>query len=231
MSGCDGRRHEATDGWLILDLTEKIGQRLKALQQQGVTLDDLQEEYLEETKGTQTPEETTRRIARAEWERLEAEKAAKADAAATAERTKNEEQATIRVNAAITGLVEAFPALSDELDQIHAQGRDAYDVLKFWVGKHSDYPQDFPAALKAYEGHLVDQQKARAALKAPPPKPADPPPSGEFQKTDRVVPVARPRTAAITPDDAGEVPLRRVVQRKETAIERVQRLAAELDSN
>ena len=29
LSGRGGRRHEATDGWLILDLTEKIGQRLR----------------------------------------------------------------------------------------------------------------------------------------------------------------------------------------------------------
>jgi hypothetical protein len=209
------------------------GQRLKALKEQGITLDDLQEEYLEETKGSLTPEEIARRAARAEFERLEAEKATKAEAAAAEAKAKQDQEAQLRVNTAVQGLMDAFPALADELDQIQAQDRNAYDVLRWYAGKHGDYPQDFPKALKEYEQHLQEKQKGRGFAKAPPPKPAEEPPSGDFQSSnDKGLPVTRPRTAAtgaVTPDDAGDVPLRPVVKRRETAIEKVQRLAREAD--
>lgn len=214
--------------------------KLKAIEKAfGWTLDDLQGEYIDGLSGSLTPEQIAERTARRVLEEQRT-----ADSKKNEETTKTEQE---RVNAENWAKIEdvagklnaAFAELGDELDEVkHAidlagkgigDGVTPIGIIRWWSKHHEgQLPTDAHAALRAYEAALRESVAARGYAKPAPPAAAAEPsePVTEERRTGPTVRVkASPTT--ITSDDGGEVPIRPTVHRKETAIERVNRLVRE----
>lgn len=203
--------------------------KLEGLQALGWTLEEIQEEYLEKTRGSASPEEIARRAARAEFERLEKEKAD------TADREKRDREEATRtefnnhLNSGRIAISEAAGAMLDELEVTVALGKTNDDVLQWYLQQHNAWPTDHAAALREHEAELRKKLAGKGFAKAAPAPAAEPAKVEAIGNADRTVPVTRPRTAAaVTPDAAGEVPLRASGKRRETAIERVRRITGEV---
>lgn len=190
------------------------GKRLKAIEAMGAKLDELNEEYL---SGLRAPTEEER-IARV-IEQREADKLSTAEKTAKAEQDRVvAEQNQVAANALIA-LGEAVKAIPPaELKLCAKAGITTGNVLAWYFAQNGKVPDDAAATLRAYEAHL---RAELAAEFAPPPAPATTPVAKE--------PPAKAKGAGtLTSDDAGEVPLRPIAKRKETAQQRAARVMAEM---
>lgn len=197
--------------------------KLKAIESLGWTLDDLQQEYLASLGGTQTPEE---RAARAAIQAVEAREKARLDAEkATQDQQQAAQQteARARNNKDAQDVEAAARPILGELDAIVSQGKSAIEAMAWWYGaKKTELPADKALVLREYEQHLRAELSARGFVKSPPAVPA-------VTTTSDRGPAARSTTAAITPADTGEVPLRRVPNGKPlSALERSRLIMQEL---
>lgn len=193
--------------------------KLKAAESLGWTLDELQQEYLASLGGTRSPEEIARAAARAE---LDSREAARQEATKNAEQeatTRQQQETQKTINDCASSILDAAAPILGELDVIVSQGRTPYEVMQWYASANKALPTDFTSALRAYEAHLRAQLAAKGFTKVPAAAPT----------TDRG-PATRGTTAAITPADAGEVPLRRVPNGKPlSAIERARLAMQELN--
>lgn len=192
-------------------------------------LDRAMAESLQRSRGTQSPEAIARAAAKAE---LDAREQARKDADAAAQKEREEAAKTEsqqKIASAAESLRTAAAAMpAEDLRGLNAFGLQPVHTLQFYVQKHNAWPTDFAAAVREHEAFCREQLKANGFdIPAPPPAPAPAPAAVEAPaKPEKRTPAVRPKpSATITPDDTGSVPLRPV--RKETAIERVRRIAAE----
>lgn len=189
------------------------GKKLEALAKLGLTLEDLQAEYLASIR-EETPEDTARRVAR---EELTAQQNAATEAAAAAERARkdaenNERQIVVinSLNAIEKALVGFTP---EDLRYTRAANVDAGAVARWYYTTHGKLPTDGAEALRGYEGHL-------RSLIAPP-APAAPAPAA--------APVAKPAPTTLTAEATGEVPLaKRPNAPQLSAIERARQIMSEM---
>lgn len=180
----------------------KQGKRLAAMEKLGITIDDAQLELLETMKGSASPEEIARRTTLAT---IEAQKKADQDAL-----TKADEEAKARAAAEVktqvtqilTAMDAAVPGLAGKLDAIAAMGATTAHAASWWLSKHGTMPTDPVATLLAFEAFQQEQLESRGFRKSVPVIP------GSQSIGDTQQPGSGGTTAAITPADAGEVPLR-----------------------
>jgi hypothetical protein len=210
---------------------QEIGKtsKLKAIEKAfGWKLEDLQNEYLGSLEGTLRPEQIAERTARKVIEDREAaaEEARKKTETEQAERVKAEAQE--RVNASYAGLLEHAKTLpASEMEGINTFGLTPYHTIKFWADSHGgEFPtaEQYAAALKEHEASCQARLKAAGFSKQAPAPAAEP-----ATPANRTAPTVRVKGSpnTITSEDHGEVPISRRPQRKETAIERANRLVAE----
>jgi hypothetical protein len=197
--------------------------KLKAIEKAfGWTLDDLQLEYVNGLEGSETParvaERTTLKL-------LEDRKKADDEAAEKTAREATEklqQETAARVTKCQDDVFEASKAIVAELPATVAAGKFPIDIIRWWASKHNELPTDMPVALRAYEEHLQQQLVAQGFARATA-QPAAPVTTTPEKQT----PAVRVKTSpTITPEDNGEVPIRRSLK-KESAMERAERLLAE----
>lgn len=203
----------------------KQGKRLKALELLGTNLDEVNVDYLNESGRQKTPEEIARAAAAAEYE---ARDKARKDAEAETTRQQQEAQQA-QTRAQVSGMVSQLdgivPSLAGQLDATAALGVTTTQVLQWWVNEHKAWPTDPKQVLVDFEAHQSKQLEARGFRKAAPAPAPGTQPIGAIGGQ----PASRGTTSAITPADAGEVPLRRQPNGKPlTAMERSRLVMQEL---
>lgn len=194
----------------------KAGDHLGALAALGIDLEKAQDQYLD-TMRNPSPEETARKAAREEWQRIQDETKA-ADDLAAAEKLKTHETALATArNGYMDETETAFTANREEFDFIVAYGitPDAVLAQAIKMERETGKTPEPLEAMRAIERDLADRagktKKFGSAVKAAP--------AGDKQGTDEARD-STPRT--LTTRNTGSVPLTKPSARKQSAFERLQ---------
>jgi hypothetical protein len=195
------------------------GQRLKALEVLGISLADVQQEYLASIRD-ESPEDIARRVAEETLTKREADAKAAADKAAQDAKDAEQKQLQDQTGAFISSVATVSAAMVKEIPTLVAMGATPFMLANWVVQTKGGYLKDHDPAtvLREYEAAM------RATL-APVFTPAAP------AATTTTTPAKGKDTApnTLTTEGAGEVPLVAKPKRRETVQERAARILAEMN--
>lgn len=195
------------------------GQRLKALEVLGISLADIQSEYLASIKD-ESPEDVARRVAEETLTKREADAKAAADKADQDAKDATQKQLQDQTQAFFAATAAASASIVKEIPTLVAMGATPLMLANWVVQTKGGYLKDHDptTVLREYEAAM------RATL-APVFTPVAPAASAT------ATPARGKDTApnTLTTEGAGEVPLVAKPKRRETAHERAARILAEMN--
>jgi hypothetical protein len=221
------RKAADADLQLLANAREAIkgGKRLRALELLGITLDEVQDEYLAGVREPTTEESVERIVA----DRLAAEQKRLADEAAARAKAEEEGRSAEFNQRVATWKTDAEKAYAEKAAELDPAAFDGVTADQVWERAVKEHAATGKLPTQAESLALIEQDflaRVAKSKKFRPVEAAAPPPAKTEESTEKT---ARDRTPRVlTGRDAGSVPLRPKVARKKDAFERLEEAKREL---